>query len=360
MKILFLCFLIVFAVPSVNADENFVDDTVKAITETVQPQTLDTGVENFSFSETMNTYLNCSMPDIEGIAVSFGNTFFKEIKENVSLALKLIVIAVCCSVIQIFTKGTTLPDISFYVCYMVIFIFCINSLNFVSTVCKNAIDSFLFFMESAIPVLGSALAGSGKTFSVTTLCLSISVICGACNILSQILIPFGKMCAVVGGISGLGINLTGISAAFKRAVLWALGIITTILTSFVSLQSFASSATDNIAIKTAKFTAGSIIPVIGGTVSDTLESIFACGALVKNAAGATTVVALVYICMSPILKILSVILAYRFVSAIISPFSDLRIVSTINGFAESLYIFLALVIASCIMLIICAGLVCRI
>ena len=243
---------------------------------------------------------------------------------------------------------------------MVIFIFCMKSLSYVSDVCKNAIESMQFFMQSAIPVLGSVLASSGKNLSVTAVCFAISCICGACSVLSGILLPLGKMCAVVGGISGLGINLNTLVSSVKKAVLWTLGILMTVFSAFVSIQGFSASAGDSVALKTAKFTSGNIIPVIGGTVSDTLESILACGSLVKNAAGAASVVALLYICLSPVLKILAVIISYRFAIIIISPFSDSRIVSSVNGFIDSLHIFLAFVIAACLMFIICAGIVCKI
>ena len=363
MKLIFLILLIVFTSPTVLADNSFFSDTVNTISESANTETLDSASSaGFSFSGTMNSFIDGSHFDIKRFFSSFADIFFKETKSNVSLALKLIIVAVCSCIIQLFTKDTSgyLPDISFYVCYMVIFLFCMSSLDFVSSVCKNAIESMLFFMQSAIPVLGSVLAGSGKNITVTSLCFSIAVICGACNILSQILLPLGKMCAVAGGISGLGVNLNTLSASVKRIVLWALGLLTTVLGIFISMQNFAASASDNIAIKTAKFTAGSVIPVIGGTVSDTLESVFACGTLVKNAAGGASVIALLYICLSPVLKILAVILAYRFVSVIVSPFSDSRIVTAINGFIDSLYIFLAFVITSCILFIICAGIVCKI
>ena len=92
-------------------------------------------------------------------------------------------------------------------------------------------------------------------------------------------------------------------------------------------------------------------------LSETLESIVACGRLVKGAAGGAAVIALIYLCLSPIIKLVAIIVAYKFTAMVIAPVSDGRLSAAIEEFTSSIVIILAMVIFTAVMFIICAGII---
>ena len=106
-----------------------------------------------------------------------------------------------------------------------------------------------------------------------------------------------------------------------------------------------------------KYAAGTFVPVVGGMLSETLESIIACGRLVKGAAGSASVIVLLYLCLSPIIKLTAIIVTYKFTALIIGPVSDGRLSMAIEEFTSSLVIILAMVIFTAVMFIICAGII---
>lgn len=64
-----------------------------------------------------------------------------------------------------------------------------------------------------------------------------------------------------------------------------MGIITTLFVGMLSLQTVIGSGGDTLLLKASKFLAGSMIPVIGGTISDALGAAKGCVQLLKGAVG---------------------------------------------------------------------------
>lgn len=316
--------------------------------------------EEIDFAELAGNIISFDSPSSESILNSFFERLFGALKESIALCLSVILIVLVMNIITK-TAGRELGgfDLPFYVSYMVIFMMGTVSFKTACDIAKTSIDELNFFMKAAIPVLGSLMTASGGVVRTALISISVVAISTTVSTISSILFPVSTMSALISGVSGLsGDNsLKGFSSALKKASLWGLGIITTVFTTILSTRTFAAVNLDNVTGRTVKYAAGTFVPVVGGMLSETLESIIACGRLVKGAAGSASVIVILYLCLSPIVKLTAIIITYKFTALVIAPVSDGRLSIAIEEFTSSLVIILAMVIFTAVMFIICAGII---
>ncbi|MFA7636449.1 MAG: stage III sporulation protein AE [Monoglobales bacterium] len=316
--------------------------------------------DEISFSGLAKDLISFDTPSPESILSVFFAEMFEAVKESISLCLFVILIVVVLNIItNAAGKDAAVFDLSFYVCYMVVFMMGAVSFKTATEIARTSIDELNFFMKAAVPVLGTLMTASGGIVRTTLIGVSIIAITTTVSAISTILFPVSTMSALISGVGGLnGDNsLKGFSTALKKASVWGLGIITTIFTTILSTRSFAAVNLDNVTGKTVKYAAGTFVPVVGGMLSETLESIIACGRLVKGAAGGASVIVLLYLCLSPIIKLVAIIVAYKFTAMVIAPVSDGRLSTAIEEFTSAIVIILAMVIFTAVMFIICAGII---
>lgn len=364
MKTAVFCFLFLLLPINCICEENIASEQLEISgAEELEISSDSMLGDDFSFSDTAENFMEGKTVDPRHILNSFISGLFAELKSNIVCCIKIIIIALLLCIMTNFSgSDSKLLDVSFYVCYMVIFIFCMNSLTIASDIASQAIETMDLFMKSAVPVFGSLITASGGAARLTLISVGILGVCSAIGAITSVIIPLCRITAVFSGVNNLSteFNLKGMAAAIKKTALWTLGIIMTIFTAVISAQSFASVHIDNVALKTAKYAAGNFIPLVGGALSDTMESVVACGKMVKGAAGAAGIIAVLYICLTPIIKLIAVIVTYKIAAVIISPFSDRRITDAVNEFSGSLVILLALVIAAALMFIVITGMVCAV
>ena len=322
---------------------------------------LDTAREldaDFDFNKTAAGLMGGKGEDAADIIRKALSFLLGEIKENIALCMSILVISLCLGIISSFVPETEkIFETAFYVCYTVIFILGVKTLENGMETGKRAMESMSFFMKAAVPVMGGLMAASGGVTGSLLICGSVMGMCTAVAVFTEYLLPLCRISALLCGVNNLtpGFGLKGIGTALQKGVLWCLGIIMVIFGGILAVRGFAAVNLDNVAGKTVKYIAGNAIPIVGGVVSDTIGNVLACGKTVKAAAGGAGLMAMLYISLVPVLKISAMIITYRISLIIISPVADKRIAGIVEDFSLVLKMILSLVICSGIMFIIAAG-----
>lgn len=104
-------------------------------------------------------------------------------------------------------------------------------------------------------------------------------------------------------------SFTGITNLVKRVYTFSLGFLMLLLSFSLSVQTALTSASDGVAMRGAKMLAGSAIPVVGGSVGDTLKTVAGSVRFLKSTVG---VGGIVLVCLLVLPTFLSVLL-YRLV-----------------------------------------------
>lgn len=223
------------------------------------------------------------------------------------------------------------------------------------SMCAQVIRQSSDFMISFVPVYSSLAAVSGHPASATAFgALLLAASEGIGTLASTTFVPmvdiFLAFC-VVGAVSP-SIKIGGLSGFLKSFVSWSLGLCLTVFTGILSIQGFVTSAADSLATKTAKFVVEGAVPVIGGSISDALNTVLGCASLLKTVTGAYAIVVFVLTYLPPVLECVVWMLAADLSLAA----AEILGVENLSGFLkavkDALGLLVALVAASAIAMIV--------
>lgn len=292
---------------------------------------------------------------LSGVLTGLLKYLFREVVANYRLMGQLIILAVFCAVLQnvqsAFEKGSV-GKVAWAVCYMVLFTIALGSFAIAANTGRQAIEDMVAFMHAMLPVLITLLTAMGNlTTAALFQPLTLMVLTGISTLIKNIIFPLIFFAAVLGLASNISerFQVSKLAKLLQQWVLGLLGLFLTVFMGFLAIQGIAGSVTDGIALRTAKFTTGLFIPVVGKMLSDALEAVIGTSLLLKNAVGLVGVLAVFFICAFPVLKILSLALIYKITSAVIQPISDNQIVDCLNTMGNSLMLIFAAVISVGIM-----------
>lgn len=314
---------------------------------------------DFSFGNTVKSFYGGTAEfNPVGIIKKIFVLLFSELRDNIT-GVTVIAAAVFCTGFISCIENKKFVDITFYVCCAAAFSTGYKAVSEMLDLGVRAMDAMKIFMAAAVPVLGGLTAGSGGVSRCVLASTSVIAATGIIEIFINVLIPICTCMIMLCGVNSLSedFGFTELEKGLRKFVIWCIGIIMVIFTGLLGIFAVAAGGADNVLGKTAKFMAGSFIPIVGGVVSDTLDTVIACSRLVKSAVGAGGVIALLYITLVPTIKIAAVLILYNLTTSLLSPIADRRILRLTDGFAAVLKIVLAAVVSSSLMFIVCAGVI---
>ena len=165
------------------------------------------------------------------------------------------------------------------------------------------------------------------------------------------LITFSAVLSVAGNVGDRN-GISGFVKIVKSATKWIMALVITVFTGINAIYGFATPALDAVGTRTLKFAVGSLVPIVGGFLSDTLDTVTASGAVVKNAVGASGIVMLCIICLPPIIKLGIMQMMFKLISAITEPIADRRISSMLWDIGEAFVALFGVVVLTAVMFII--------
>ena len=138
----------------------------------------------------------------------------------------------------------------------------------------------------------------------------------------------------------------------KSIMTWSLKTILYIFTAYISITGVISGTTDAAALKAAKLTISSVVPVVGGILSDASETILVSAGMVKNAAGIYGLFAILAIWIGPFLRIGCHYLMLKGMGALCGIFSGKNTSGLIESFSVAMGHLLAMTGSVCLMLLV--------
>lgn len=118
-------------------------------------------------------------------------------------------------------------------------------------------------------------------------------------------LPIAGICLALtlpDAISGK-IDLRPIAGLIKRTYTLALSFLMLLLCGILGTQSALAKASDTLALRTARFAAGSFLPVVGGSVSETLRTVAGSVEYLRGVAGSGAMLALFFVFLPAFLSV---------------------------------------------------------
>ena len=206
-----------------------------------------------------------------------------------------------------------------------------------------------------LPVLATAMAAQGGVTSSGALygatALFSTVFSGFVSSLLIPLIYFYLCLGVAKGVTDSEL-LKRFQEGMKSFMTWVLKTILYIYTGYMAVTGVISGTTDAAALKAAKLTISSMIPVVGGILSDASETILVSASTVKNAVGIYGLWAMAAIWLGPLLKIGAHYLLLKALATISTIFAGKKISSLVDSFSGAMGHILAMTGAVCLMFLV--------
>ena len=281
-----------------------------------------------------------------------------EIRECAGDVTILFIIAAISGVITAVSKSfgnKSVGEAAFFACFTLMSASALKCFTTAMEYGTDVVTAMTDFITKLSPLLMLMIATSGYAASSAAF---QPVMSGAVYVVSIVidkclipLIVFGAILSVAGNISDK-VSLSGFCKLVKSISKWLMAAIITIFTGISAIYGFSAPALDAVSSKALKFAVGSLVPVVGTFLSDTLETVVGGTRLIKNSVGTAGIVVMCVICLIPILKISVIQLMLKLTSAIAEPLTDKRISSMMWEMSESVTAIFAVVVMAAVLFII--------
>lgn len=269
-----------------------------------------------------------------------GDLLFDELSSLRPLIFSIIFIALISGILNIIgTENEKISSLAYFSCYCLMSISVIKLISASVGYGTEVINEMSDFVTKLAPLLTILLISSGYTASAAAFYpLFTSSIYTVCLIIQKCIVPMIYAGCVIGIANNLSkaTSLDHLGGMIKSLTKWLLTASLTIFSGISAIYGFSTPSLDNIGIKTAKFAVGSIVPVVGGFLSESIETVLSGTRLMKNAVGTAGIISLLVICSVPMLKILAVLISLKITAALIEPVSDKKYADMIKEASDSI------------------------
>jgi len=279
------------------------------------------------------------------------DTLTGEMKESRSLILSIFVIALMSGMLTVMKEGDAgAGDAAFFVCFCLITIAVSKIITIAAGYGTDVIAEMTDFVTKLAPMLTVLLVSGGYAVSATAFypIFSASVwIIGV--IMEKCIVPLIYISAVTGIVNNMSgkVRLNNFNKLVKTVARWILAGVLTIFSAVNAIYGFCVPTLDSVGIKTAKFAIGSIVPVVGGFLADSVETVIGSAHLIKNSVGTAGIICIGVMCAVPAIKVCAMMLMLKISAALIEPVSDKRFSDMLSEAADAVtLVFAAILIIS--------------
>ena len=290
--------------------------------------------------------------------IDFKGIIFSQISEAIKLIVLMLEVIIICSVLKNILDSLKVSNAGknvYFVQYFVLVILIVNAFVPILKFTVEAINRIISFMNMLIPLLITLILSTGNIVTTSmmepVLVISMNFIA---NFINSFVVPFCLISFVISVISNLigKIKLEKISKILRNVIVWALGILLTVFTALLSLESNITSSVDGLAGKTTKAAVSGFIPVVGKIMGDSVDAVIGSVNILKNSVGVIGTLIIFAITLSPSIKIICYWFSFKILAALSEPCADSAIVNLFEVISENYKILLGILFSVTIMFII--------
>lgn len=174
----------------------------------------------------------------------------------------------------------------------------------VQAVCRAA-ESTSVFMGSFVPVYAGILVTAGHAVTAASYQTVVLFAAELITLLAtHLLVPLLTVSLALGmaGSLNTGLRLDSLSSAINKGAAWLLGITTTLFVGLLTLQGIVGGAADTLSSRALRFSLSSMVPVVGGSLSEAFSAVKGCLGLLKSTVGGFGMLATALIVLPPLLQ----------------------------------------------------------
>lgn len=196
-------------------------------------------------------------------------------------------------------------------------------LSLISAV-SDAIKGTATFMTAFVPIYSGILTVGGKGLTASGMSFLLLFAAEGVNLIASfVILPLMGSYLGMGLISGImpGGSALALGETIKKASTWLFSLTLTVFLGLLSIQTAVNSSADSAGLRTVKFVLGSLVPVTGGALSESLGTLTSSVKLLGSSVAMWAVLALSIAVLPVILELLLWRLSLYLSSAVAELFS---------------------------------------
>ena len=286
----------------------------------------------------------------ENITQLFFDAFLYEISIARPIFIKMLLFSVLFSVIHrlLSSRKTYVSHMGFLLIYTTMMVLLMQSFFLVRDIAMEGMDGILSFLQALIPTYSMTMifAGNGITGAVTYE-LAFFFVYLIAFLMKNIFSPMIHVFVLVLFLNHLfeEDKLSKLAEFIEKIVGMALKIAFGAVIGLGVVQSLLTTMKDRLA-NNVMLSGMSAIPGVGGALGSAGEILLSCGMLIKNTVGIVGLIILFVVAVIPVIKIGCFWIMYHFLSIILQPVSDMRLVECVSGVARGCSLYLKIIIYS--------------
>lgn len=216
------------------------------------------------------------------------------------------------------------------------------------------------FMMGFVPMFAAAMVSAGQPVTGATYNLFLITACQVVSqVVAQTLIPLMSiyLAFCICGAFVPELNIQSVAGGIKSVVSWAMGLILTIFVGLLSIQSMLSHGADGATVKATKFLINSLVPAVGGILSDAYIAAQGCLRLLKTTVGAYGIVVALFTFLPTLLYVVTWYLLTRLVAMAGDLVGAGRIAGVLRSCSNVLALLLAAIVCFALLVIVSTGVV---
>lgn len=281
--------------------------------------------------------------------------FFSVFKKALTSAAKILTIIILCAAASSALEEGGTKDMVDLCGAIAISAIAISDVNAFFGMGIATLHTLSDFSKVLLPVMCTAAASAGAItsasakFAASALFMDLLLTVGIKIVMPMISVYLASVVAS----AALGKDtLASVSKFLKWGCTTALTLLMMAFTTYLGMTGLISGKSDEFALKLTKSAIGTMLPVVGGIVSDAAGTIVAGAGILRNVIGVFGFLAVAAVCITPFLTLGTHYLVYKGTAALSEALTDKRMAELIDGVGVAFGMVLGLVGAGGLMLFI--------
>lgn len=262
--------------------------------------------------------------------------FLFEIRSSINLGIHILAICILMALMVHLSSAfgkSAVSTIGSLVASCAVIALCLINFSEVYQLSGDAIQRMASVMQIVLPILLPLLIAMGGIASGGIL---NPIILGAVTLMTTLLQKVIMPLLFLSSVFILGNSLADrdyikrLAVLFREAGIFLIGISVTVFSGLTAIQGFVAESTDNMLVKTLKFSVDNLVPIVGGFAADSMDLVLSCTGIIKNSIGIIGLFVILSILALPLLKLMAIALIYKVTAALVEPIGNKVISDSLN------------------------------
>lgn len=276
------------------------------------------------------------------------------LREAVRTAASMLAVALLCSMVTQL-EGKRAKDAVLLAGTLAIALLGVGGFRSMVAMGRETLAELRSFSMLLLPALSTATAASGGIASGGAVYAASIFVSDILNtLIDKLLIPllYAFLAISTANAALREQNLTMLRDLIKRLLTSGLKLIVFAFTAYIGLSGVISGAGDAAAVRAAKLTLSTVVPVVGGMISDASETVLVSARMLKNGAGIFGMLAVLGVCLLPLIRLGIQHLILKLTAALCATVTEKPLSGMIDSISDSLGFLMAMTAAAGFMLLI--------